>query len=77
MQTYQSGEDVRNGDEVEENSTKRLGGLFCAGTHIFGGAKVETRERWNVQFKDYKQPLIKCFTPEEFKFLRRSQLRLN
>jgi len=76
MQTYQSGEEVRSGDEVEESSTKRLGGLIGVGTHIVGGATVETHEGWKVQFKDYKQPLIRSFMAEEFKFLRRSQLRL-
>jgi len=76
MQTYQGGEEVRSGDEVEHRGTKRLGGLVGVGTHVVGGATVETHERWNVQFKDYRQPLIKSFTPEEFKFLRRSQLRL-
>lgn len=76
MQTYQSGEEVRSGDEAEDVSTKRRGALVCGGTYIVGGSTVETQERWTVQFKDYKQPLIKSFTPEEFKFLRRSQLRL-
>jgi hypothetical protein len=75
MQAYQSGEEVRSGDEVEEISTGRLGALFESGT-ITGGAATETQKRWNVKFKDNKQPLIKSFTPEGFKFLRRSQLRL-